>query len=190
MRVRAPLGIALLSLCTLLLCRAAVAEQPHADERDSLRKQFDLLRNYLTRDTVSQPYDAYPGERAGLGTIETEFLKRLPSLSDRDGLRIEAIDLARRYARASDLTRAYGLGDWFDTSYHWQSHWRLGFAWRVLRVTCILQDGMGLQELVTILGEPTEAARESVAWCYESPMHINPCLLYWRDGGRVEIISR
>ena len=64
-----------------------------------------------------------------------------------------------------------------------QAHSRLHFAWGVLRATGVLRDGMRLEEVVGLLGQPTKVGPEFAEWYYSSGMHVNPCLRWRTDGG-------
>jgi outer membrane protein assembly factor BamE (lipoprotein component of BamABCDE complex) len=48
-------------------------------------------------------------------------------------------------------------------------------------------NGMSVEELKTILGEPTRTRGDAVEWYYSSQMHVNPGLrVQLKDGKAVE----
>ena len=147
-----------------------------------------MVTDHLTGEDLNQPW--------GWPNVELEqlfeHLKRLPA---DDQLRLEAIALARRYARPSDLIKKPDRG----AAYHHLAHDRLRFAWRVLFETGVLHQGMTFEQAAMILGRPdmvfpqTNEGVTLMEWSYESIMHINPALICSIKAGvieRIEVVNK
>ena len=92
----------------------------------------------------------------------TSVVQNIGRMTDGTPLRLKAIALARKYAALPEYAvepdlrkqkRPEGIDD------H-QAHARLHFAWGVLRQTGVLHDGMRLEEVVGLLGQPTKVGPE------------------------------
>ena len=143
-----------------------------------LAKQPSITEHTVGRDAVAK------------------VVRNIGGVPEDSPVKIKAIALARKYAAipeyAVDRLDKQRRPDNVDDR---QAHNRLGFAWKVLRETGVLRTGLRLEDLVGFLGQPTEVRPELAEWYYASPMHVNPCLRYWRaDGnekkGQIEIIQK
>ncbi len=112
--------------------------------------------------------EAEGGDLASVGWAT--LLERLPQLPQGDELRIEAINLARRFANPNELAAKAK-----DEQARW-NHQRLHVAWQILQATETLRPGMRFEDLVALLGKPTARYPGAARWAYSSMMHVNPAL--------------
>jgi hypothetical protein len=173
----------LTSIFCLAMVHAQTSQQP---EREQARKQLQLIEDHLAGKDVGQPWIEWRN-------VEPEQLLDYLKLSKEDDqLRLEAITLARKYARPADLIKKPDAG----SGYHYLAHDRLRFAWRILTETGVLHKGMSLEEASAILGPPDVVYENKTAgvyivdWTYDSVMHINPALRCTFKGGVIEKIER
>ena len=101
------------------------------------------------------------------------LVKRLVELPAGDERRIEAVDMATRYAKPAGLGPAAGGHD--------SNHTRLHVAWRLLWALDVIRVGARREDLVAVLGKPTSryegrGGMETWQWEYHSTMHVNPVL--------------
>ena len=177
---------------------AAPAEEPKRLTAEEVEKELAIVEAYISRDRGPPSLDPKP-EHTAANFAATNVVRSLGHLAEGSPVRLKAIALARKHSaipeyatgKGAKQKRPEGVSDP-------QAHTRLRFAWGVLRETGVLRDGMRLEELVALLGQPTETRPETAEWYYSSPMHVNPCLRYWRsDGpekhqkkGRLEAVRR
>jgi hypothetical protein len=178
-------AIATLCILSSSVC-VAQAQQPKRLTAEEIERELAIVEAYLARDGGDPWVNATPGESAVAGFSATSVVQNIDGLAADSPLRLEAIALARKYAAIPEYAiepdlrkqkRPKGVNDR-------QAHTRLYFAWGVLMGTGILRDGMRLEELVALLGQPTKLEPEMAEWYYSSGMHVNPCLRYWRLDGQ------
>jgi hypothetical protein len=165
------------------------AQTPQQPEREQARKQLQLIEDHLAGKDFGQPWIEWPDVQP------QQLMDYLKLSKEGDRLRLDAITLARKYARPSDLIKKPDSGP----GYHYLAHDRLGFAWRVLIETGVLRKGMSLEEASAILGRPDMVYENKtggvdiVDWTYASSMHVNPALRCTFKGGvieKIETVSR
>jgi hypothetical protein len=177
-------------ILTLILCLATIhAQTPQQPEREQARTQLQIIEDHLAGKDFSKPWIEWPA------VLPQQLMDYLRLSKEGDRLRLDAITLARKYARPSDLIKKPDAGP----AYHNLAHDRLGFAWRVLMETGVLHQGMSLEEASAILGRADVVYENKIGgvyivnWTYASPMHVNPALRCTVKGGvieKIETVSR
>lgn len=171
-------------LCIFVVCLSMTwAQEPKRLTEAEFEKELEIAEAFLKQaPTETKPVNRFIGV-----TAVTSVVENVGRMTDGAPLRLKAIALARKcaalpeYSMEPDLRkqeRPEGIDD------H-QAHSRLDFAWGVLRATGVLRDGMRLEEVVGLLGQPTKVGPEFAELYYSSGMHVNPCLR-WRTDGRVK----
>ena len=174
-------------IVTPIFCFATIHVQTlQQPDREQARKQLQLIEDHLAGKDFDQPWIEWPD-------VEPEqLLDYLKFSKEDDQLRLEAITLARKYARPADLIKKPDAGP----GYHRLAHDRLRFAWRILMETGLLRKGMSQEEVSALLGSPDMVYVDKtrglyiVDWTYHSPMHVNPALRCTFKGGVIEKIER
>jgi hypothetical protein len=173
------------------------AQEPERLTAEEVDKELAVVEAYLERDLAGATEDRKPGESTIANFAATKVVRALGGLPEDDPARLRAIALARKHAAIPRDAAAEGLRGrrvMGSVEAH-QLHARLYFAWGALREVGVLRDGLRLEELVALLGPPSKIGPEVAEWHYNSRMHVDPCLYYWRTGGggkkgRVEITRR
>jgi hypothetical protein len=165
-----------------LIAQADEANPPTAEE---VERELVIVEAYLIRNQDKPPVDAKSKEATIANLALANVVRNIGRLPEGSLVRVRAIALARKYAAIPEYAAEADLGKQKRperVDYH-QAHARLDFAWCVLRETGVLREGMRLEELVALLGPPTKIRPDKAVWYYNSPMHVNPCLLYWSSDG-------
>jgi hypothetical protein len=162
----------------MVLSPAASPAAPAENRREELRKDLDLIRRYFERD-MTDAKNFVPGEQTNAGFAIGRVVRQVGTLPEDDPLRTASVALARKNASVRQLLPQGNPG----STYHNQAHARLAFAWGVLRATKILHNGMSLEEVSALLGQPTKSTADMAEWYYASEMHVNPGLRYWKTRG-------
>jgi hypothetical protein len=173
------------AVCCLLgvagLVQAGEAKPPTEKE---LEKALAAVQTYLGRDPAKLAAELKPEELRAADEGAAVVLKHVGGLPEDSPVRLKAVALARKYAAVTDYPDpdllAKKRSDGVDYHPCYQAHTGLYFAWGVLRETKVLRDGMRLEEVVALLGPPTKITSDYAEWYYRSPMHVNPCLLYFK----------
>jgi hypothetical protein len=153
----------------------ALADEPKPPTAEEVDKELSIAEAYLMGD---RPV------KLGTQPIPANLIRNIGRLPQDSPVRLRAIALARRYAAIPEY-----VFDWKKRPERVddrQAHFRLGFAWGVLRETGVLRDGMRLEEVVALVGQPTAIRPETAEWYYSSTMHVNPILAYLRSDGPAE----
>jgi hypothetical protein len=152
-------------ITVLAMCSTqAFAQTRPAD--DALKLQVDALGKQMENGPDPMwDYRSFP-------TL-VKALSELPAADDR---RLAALAVAGRYARAAELSAQAKTNGEFR-----RDHFRLNAAWEILRSFRVIREGASVEDLVPILGVPTQKYRGSDGvdtwrWYYLSPMHVNPSL--------------
>jgi hypothetical protein len=166
-------------LAALAFFAAARIPQPERGAEDgpsaTARERLDRLARDLEGDALAINWE----DREAL-------IQHLRSLPQGDPLRVDAIDLARRYANPHVLGKpADGLVT------HRRDHVRLDTAWAILLATEVLRPGMRFEDAVAVLGRPTSRYGGNAAkWYYTSPVHVNPALVIETQENEVSAIRQ
>ena len=179
------LSLVSLWILTPIFCLATIHPQTPQPEREQARTQLQLIEDHLAGKDFGKLWIEW-------ADVEPQQLLDYLKLSkEGDQLRLEAITLARKYARPADLIKKPDAGP----GYHHLAHDRLRFAWRVLMETGVLRKGMSQEEASAILGPPDVVYENKTAgvyivdWTYDSSMHVNPALRCTFKGGVIEEIE-
>lgn len=184
----APEGFAKVERRILDFAKEAVRKDDRAkvtqSDREQAQKAIDRIRAWLE---IAPPQEgqklATPDD---LSAQVRHLLAVLPRLEKSNKVRIQAVALARKWARVADLVRSPDPGP----GYHRQVRSRLHFAWDVLLAAGELREGMKVEEAVAILGPPAQATSANILWYYQSPMHVNPSLQASLEDGRLKKFVR
>lgn len=153
------------------------AEPMNAEDRERVTNQLQQLADYFTMNPLKPE-----GGWHKPPLVDLAFLDRLPV---GDPLRVSAINLARKHANPEDFTSQRER----SAGYHVQAHAKLEFAWGVLLKTGCLRPGMRLEEIIAMVGAPSELIkRDDVThgvWYYNSHMHVNPRLRVTIENQRI-----
>jgi len=138
--------------------------------------QVDLLKKWYKQEPPE--VSLYRGVDYSMMIPEAALLVAYIRANDAPELRKSAVNMAAAHAR---LPKEQPAEDPIIHRYH---HARLGTSWGIL-IGLGVFDGMSLEELKAILGEPTRTYEDAVEWYYSSQMHVNPCLHIQLKDGKV-----
>jgi hypothetical protein len=164
------------------------AEESKPLTEKAVGQQLAIVQSYLGRDPARLPAELTPKEHRAAHEAVANVLKHVGGLPEGSPVRLKAIALARKYSAVSEYPDSRRLAEKQPNPDNYRidqrAHAGLNFAWGVLRQTKVLRDGMRLEEVVGLLGQPTATTPERVEWWYRSHMHVNPRLQYWRVDAR------
>ena len=174
----------------------AIGQEPKRLDDATLEREFAVVEAYLEQGIpgAAHPDGAQRPGRTIANFATSNVVQNLGHLPEGSPIRLRAIALARKhaaipaYAVEVDLRKQKRPADVDDHL----AHSRLGFSWRALIATNVLRNGLRLEDVVALVGPPTKMNENLAEWYYNSPMHVNPCLRYWRVGdrekkGRIEV---
>src|SRR5438552_3984919 len=107
------LGLISLWILIPIFCLATIhAQTPQQPEREQARKQLQIIEGHLAAKDFDQPWIEWPDVEPW------QLLDYLKVSKEGDQLRLEAITLARKYARPEDLIKKPDAG----SGYHHLAH--------------------------------------------------------------------
>jgi len=142
--------------------------------RPLVELQVDILKEWYKQEPPE--VSLYSHVDYSMMTPEAALLVAYIRANDAPELRKSAVNIATAHARLPEKQSAN------DPFIHRYYHARLGVSWSILIGLDVL-NGMSLEEIAAILGEPTRTYGDTVEWYYSSQMHVNPGLrVQLKDG--------
>lgn len=163
------------------------AEEPNQVTAEEIERDLLSVETFL----AGLPSDLTT--RGAAASAISNVIHNLSSMPEEAPVRLRAINLARKYAAIPDYATPHGRKGRqaaVGVNEAKLDHARLRFAWGVLRAIGVLRDGMGLEELVALLGPPTTLTSKEARWHYLSDMHVNPGLSYTRSDDADEDLKK